>query len=216
MAIRIPVRDTAPSVDFEEAVALVFDALETVPEFRSEHGRQIELRGTLALAILAMAAGKTSYRQIARYGSRREETLIPLLGLKRAPSYSTVRRLLIGADKSALRNVLKQTAAELVAGRKQLVTSVDGKSMRGSRRDDGRVPHVVSVFEHNLGITMDAQECQPGASELTTGRKMVRELMTAQPQLLVETGDALYADAAHAKRIVDQKRHYVFKLKKTS
>ena len=216
MAISIPVKDTAPIEDFEVAVAFVFDALSDVPEFRSEHGRQIELRGTLALAVLAMAAGKCSYREIARYGKRRVETLIPLLGLDRAPSYSTVRRLLIGADKKALREVLRRSATMLVAGHPRLVTSIDGKSMRGSRRNDGRVPHIVTLFEHNLGITIDAQECQPGAAELTTGRKLAREAMKANPQLLVETGDALYADVKLAENTLGQKRHYLFKLKKTS
>ncbi len=215
MALRIPVSDVAPSVDFEEVVAYVLDALSSVPEFRSEHGRQIELRGTLALAVLAMAAGKTSYRKIARYGLRREKTLIPLLGLTRAPSYSTLRRLLLGADADVLRGVL-QKMAHVIVGRRRLVTSVDGKSMRGSRRDDERVPHVVSMFEHNLGVVMDAQECQPGAAELATGRKMVGDQIEMHSQLLVETGDALYADAALARRIIDKKRHYVFKLKKTS
>jgi hypothetical protein len=198
------------------AVAFVFDALSDVPEFRSEHGRQIELRGTLALAVLAVAAGKCSYREISRYGKRRVETLIPLLGLDRAPSYSTVRRLLIGADKKALREVLRRSATMLVAGRPRLVTSIDGKSMRGSRRNDGRVPHIVTLFEHNLGITIDARECQPGAAELTTGRKLAREAMKANPQLLVETGDALYADVKLAENTLGQKRHYLFKLKKTS
>jgi hypothetical protein len=216
MAMRIPVTDTAPAADFEEAVAFVMDALAGVPEFRSEHGRQIELRGTLGLAVIAMAAGKRSFREIGRYGARRAETLIPLLGLSRAPSYSTVRRLLIGADKSALRDVLRQTATMLTAGRRPLVTSVDGKSMRGSRRADGRIPHVVSLFEHNLGITMDAQECQPGAAELSTGRKVVREAMKSHAQLLVETADALYADPKLATEILEHKRHYVLKLKKTS
>ncbi len=72
------------------------------------------------------------------------------------------------------------------------------------------------MFEHNLGVVMDAQECQPGAAELATGRKMVGDQIEMHSQLLVETGDALYADAALARRIIDKKRHYVFKLKKTS
>ena len=60
MAIRIPVQDSAPSVAFEDAVQFVLDLLEDVPEFRSTRGRQIELHGTLALAVLAMLAGGLS------------------------------------------------------------------------------------------------------------------------------------------------------------
>ncbi len=84
MAIRIPVEDSAPSVAFEDAVASVFEALGEVPDFRDPRGTQIELRGTLALAVVAMTAWHTSYRRIETYGKLREETLIPLVGLARA------------------------------------------------------------------------------------------------------------------------------------
>ena len=60
MAIRIPVQDSAPTVAFEDAVQFVFDALGEVPEFRSTRGRQIELHGTLALAVLAMMLCSTT------------------------------------------------------------------------------------------------------------------------------------------------------------
>ena len=54
MGIRIPVEDSAPLVAFEDAVASVFEALGEVPEFRDPRGKQIELKGTLGLAIVAM------------------------------------------------------------------------------------------------------------------------------------------------------------------
>jgi hypothetical protein len=61
MGIRIPVRDHAPSVAFEDVVQLVFDALGDVPEFRDPKGKQIGLKGTLALAV---TAGHTTYREV--------------------------------------------------------------------------------------------------------------------------------------------------------
>ena len=107
MGIRIPVEDSAPSVAFEDAVASVFEALGEVPEFRDPRGKQIELTGTLGLAVVAMTAGHTSYRRIETYGKLREETLIPLLGLERAPSDSTIRRIAQGVDPEAMRTVLQ-------------------------------------------------------------------------------------------------------------
>ena len=60
IAIRIPLKDSAPTVAFEDAVQFVFELLEDVPEFRSTRGRQIELCGTLALMVLAGMAGGSS------------------------------------------------------------------------------------------------------------------------------------------------------------
>ena len=50
MGKRIPVSDDAPTVAFEDAVQVVFDALGEVPEFRDPRGRRIELHGTLAVS----------------------------------------------------------------------------------------------------------------------------------------------------------------------
>ncbi len=86
MGIRIPVEDSAPSVASEGAVASVFEALGEAPEFRDPRGKQIDISGTLAPAVVAMTAGHTSCRRIETYGKLREETLIPLLGFERAPS----------------------------------------------------------------------------------------------------------------------------------
>jgi hypothetical protein len=215
MAIRIPVEDDVPSVEFEDAVHLTFEALGEVPEFRGEKGRQIELKGALAMTVLAMASGKYSLRAIARWGKRREESLIPLLGLCRAPSYSTVRRLLEGTDGNALRAALRSTAADLLAGRRRLVSAVDGKTLRGTKRDDGRQTQVVTVVEHNTGIVMDAEAIPAYHSELTVGRRMLGELLDGNSHLIVGAGDALYAERRLARKVAARSRDYVFKVKKT-
>jgi len=216
MAIRIPVEDSAPSVEFEDAVHLTFEALGEVPEFRGEKGRQIGLKGTLSMAVLAMASGRYSLRGIARWGKRREKSLVPLLGLCRAPSYSTVRRLLEGVDGRALRSALRATAAGLLAGKRRLVSAVDGKTLRGTKREDGRQTQVVTVVEHNTGVVMDAEAIPAYHSELTVGRRMMGELLDGNSHLLVGTGDALYAEQGLARKVVARGRDYVFKVKKTT
>ena len=141
MAIRIPTDDSAPSVAFEDAVQLVFDALGEIPDFRDPGGKQIELRGTLALIVLAMAAGVTKNRRIAKWGVLREKTLIPLLGLCGAPSYSAIRRVVLGGDATAVRGVLRSMAAMILAEKRRPVTAKDGKVMPGvSAPDQRRAP----------------------------------------------------------------------------
>ena len=174
MAIGIPVQDSAPTVAFEDAVQFVLDLLGNVPEFRSTRGRQIELHGTLALAVLAMLAGHTGYVEIETWGKLREETLIPLLGLVRAPSDSTIRRIILGVDAEAMRAVLRASAGMILSDRRRLVTAKDGKVMPGALRrtkvgregvrcaaliQDKRSAHMVSVVEHNSGVIMDAEYC---------------------------------------------------------
>ena len=155
MGIRIPTEDKAPTVAFEDAVQFVFDALGEAPDFRDPRGTQIELRGALALTVLSAAAGHSSYRGIEAYGKLRKDTLIPLLGLDHAPSYSTIRRIVQGVDPEAMRKVLRESARVLLADRRKLVVAKDGKTMRAARIEDKRSAHMVSLVEQNTGVVMD-------------------------------------------------------------
>jgi hypothetical protein len=215
MAIRIPVQDRAPAVAFEDAVQFVLDLLEGVPEFRSTRGRQIELHGTLALSVLAMLAGHTRYRDIEMWGKLREETLIPLLGLTRAPSDSTIRRIILGVDAEALRGVLRASAGMILSDRRRLVTAKDGKVMCAALIQDKRSAHMVSIIEHNSGVIMDADHCKLGEGELTAARRLDTTVAAGSAEIAVETTDALYANAPDARRAVDNGEAYLVKIKKT-
>lgn len=215
MGIRIPVEDSAPTVAFEDAVQSVFDALGDVPEFRDPRGKQIELAGTLGLAVVAMTAGHTSYRRIETYGKLREETLIPLLGLERAPSDSTIRRIAQGVDPEAMRAVLRESARCLLSDKRRLVTAKDGKTMRAARINNKRSAHIVSVVEHNTGVIMDADYCKEGEGELTAARRLDPKAAAGKAQIVVETHDALYTNKPDAERAVGKGDRYLVKIKKT-
>lgn len=215
MAIRIPVQDSEPTVAFEDAVQFVFDLLGDVPEFRSTRGRQIELHGTLALAVLAMTAGHTTYCAIETWGKLREETLIPLLGLVRAPSDSTIRRIVQGVEAQAVRGVLQKSAAMILSDKRRLVTAKDGKVMRAARIDDKRSAHMVSTVEHNTGVIMDAVCCKVGEGELTAARRLDTAPAAGKAEIVAETTDALYTNAVDAERAVAAGGHYLTKIKKT-
>jgi hypothetical protein len=215
MAIRIPLEDSAPRVAFEDAVRFVFDALGEVPDFRDPTGKQIELRGTLALIVLAMTAGHTRHRKIAKWARLRETALIPLLGLRRAPSYSTIRRVAQGVDATAVRKVLRSAAAMILAEKRRLVTAKDGKVMKAARIEDRRSAHMVSVVEQNTGVIMDADYCKLGEGELTAARRLEATAAAGMAETIAETADALYTNAVDAARSVARGGHYVTKVKKT-
>jgi len=215
MAIRIPVKDSAPSVAFEDAVHFVLDLLRGVPEFRSTRGRQIELHGTLGLIVLAAMAGHTRYRDIEAWGKLREDALAPLLGLVRMPSDTTIGRIIKGVDAEALREVLRSSAAMILADKRRLVTAKDGKVMRAARIQDSRSAHMVSVVEHNTGVIMDADYCKLGEGELTASRRLDTTRSAGNAEIVAETADALYTNFVDAKRAVAGGGHYLTKIKKT-
>ena len=210
MGLRIPTEDSSPSVSFESAVAVVLEALADVPEFRKDKGRQIELRGALGLAVLAMMAGKTTYREMETWGKLREKTLAPLLGLSRAPSDSTIRRIVQGCAADSIRGVLRLSARTALDDKRKLIVAKDGKTMRACRIEDRRSAHIVSTVEVNTGVIMDAECCRVGEGELTASRRL-----DPGAGILVETADALYSSTTDAKRTVEGGGEYVVKVKKT-
>jgi len=215
MAIRIPAEDSAPSVAFEDAVHYVFELLDSIRDFRDPRGKQIELEGTLALAILATTAGHPRYTGMEQWGKDREENLIPLLGLVRAPSDSTVRRILQGIDPDALRGVLQKSAATIPSDKRKLVTAKDGKTMRAARIEDERSAHAVSLVEQNTGVIMDADYCRRGEGELAAARRLEATAAAGGAGIAVETGDAPYTNSSDAKRTVEEGGHYLLEVKRT-
>jgi hypothetical protein len=164
MAIRIPTEDSAPSVEFEDAAHHVFELLDSIQDSRDPRGKQIEVKGTLALAVPATTAGDPRYTEMDQWDKDREENLIPLLGLVRAPSDSTIQRILQGIDAEVLRGVLQRSAAMIFSNSRKLATAKGGKTMPGAshrtnagrcraRRaagiEDERSTYMVSLVERN-------------------------------------------------------------------
>lgn len=210
--MRFSLSDRSPSVRFEDLAHRTFQALAKVPDFRKARGKQHDLAGVLALTVIGLAAGHHSFAAIAAFGRRREDDLIPMLGLPRAPSHKTVWRIAKGVDPEAVRRVLVKVGGEATSGLFDMALAIDGKCMRGSRTKTGKQADVVMAVEHSTGVVLDADEVPAGGSEKVVGRRMMRGL-ARHPRIAVFTGDALYADRPTARAVVAAGKDYVFKLK---
>jgi hypothetical protein len=210
--MRYSLEDRSPSVDFEDLVQVAFKAISKVPDFRKARGKQHDLAGVLALIVVGLASGHHSFAAIAAFGKRREDDLIPMLGLPRAPSHKTVWRIARGVSPEAIRLVLREVGAEATSGLFETAVALDGKWMRGSRKKSGKQADVVLAVEHSTGVVLDTLEVPAGSSEKVVGRRMMRDLAKS-PRIAVFTGDALYADRPTARAVVNSGKHYAFKLK---
>lgn len=209
------VDERAPLVEFQDMIKLTMELLRDVPDFRGRKGRQFELGGVLAVVVLALAAGKSSLAEVARFAKRRKD-LVRALGLRRAPSHPTIWRAVTGVDRGAMRKVLKRVGGEMLQGRLEVAAAIDAKTMRGSREGTGKSAELVTAVEHSTGVVLDAVMTGGQGNELKTGRKLAKELLKERSQVVVVTGDALYADHDLAQEIITEAKDYAFKLKKTS
>src|SRR5271166_115051 len=131
-----------------EADASLMEVLEGIYDPRNARGKRHPLPALLALAVVAMLAGMTSYEAIVDYCKERGGEFLRLLGFTRRrglckATYSRVFRRIDVVDFEA--RVGRWIQAQL--GKDDAPhLSIDGKTARGSR--DGSTPsvHLVSAY----------------------------------------------------------------------
>jgi DDE_Tnp_1-associated/Transposase DDE domain len=128
----------------------LLQALAQLPDPRDPRGRRHPLTAILALAVLAMLTGCKSYEAIAQFGRDKGPALAHALGFRRGktPCKSTFSVLFRVLDIDAFEAILSNWIATRLppSSAAELVVSLDGKTLRGSR--DGEAPgqHLVAVY----------------------------------------------------------------------
>lgn len=103
---------------------------------RSRRGRRYPLEGLLAMLVLAALHGERSLRGMCMWGTKHwAEVRQPLgfLGNRHAPAYGTLHGVLSALPADALDEALGGWSQEW-AGERLRGISIDGKTLRGSRR----------------------------------------------------------------------------------
>ncbi|MCD7445734.1 ISAs1 family transposase, partial [Streptomyces lincolnensis] len=129
------------------------------------------------------------------------------LGMRRAPSSSTIRRLLTLVCPGGLADLLGCDPA----GTRHL--AVDGKAARGSRTDTGPAAHLLSAVLEG-GPTVSQLRVPDKTTEVTGFTKLLAPFDLAG---VVLTADALHTHREHARWLVEAKKaHYLLVVSGTS
>src|SRR5215813_1789983 len=96
----------------EEWGPSLLQALATVPDSRSPHGRRHPLPAVLALATAAMLCGARSLSAIAQWGREQPEAVVRALGFTRrqTPGVATLHWFFKALDVDVFEGVLAQWA----------------------------------------------------------------------------------------------------------
>jgi predicted transposase YbfD/YdcC len=199
--------------DVQRAVVGIVERLASLPDPRARRGRRHPLTMVLLTCCCAVLAGARSIRAIGQWARNApQETLARLgatargpLGVRRAPSTTTVQRLLTTVCPGGLADLLGCDPA----GADHL--AVDGKTAKGSRIGTAPAAHLISALTGSGHIVSQAR-----VPDKTTE-------VTALPHLLAPfdlagvtvTADALHTNAGEARFLVEDKRaHYVLVVKR--
>lgn len=189
----------------------LWDVLKQVPDFRSRHGRRYPLEAILALGIAAMLCGYNTYGAMADWGKNYGAELATALGFKtgRTPSVGTLFTVFSKVDKASLHRVLFAWNEQVLEAlpppdsepeREVLkATSVDGKALRGSAKQQALDPHILSAVRHGLGLTLGQEAVSTKENEIPAMKRLLDRLIIKGEVL---TMDALLTQKEIARKIV--------------
>ena len=195
----------------------LLDMLASLPDPRKEKGKQHPLKAILALAILAIMSGYRSYAAIAEYG-RTYKMLRKTLGFrhKKTPCAAILYNLFRRLDIHALEEVLTEWVAvrlqDLGWGSQGGLTAVaiDGKTLRGSKKQDAKFTHLMSVVSHELGVTLTQKPMAAKTHEVPVSREILKAFDVSRK---VVTADALLTQRSFCQEVLALGGDYVLPIK---
>ena len=161
----------------------LIEVLAEVPDFRKSRGKRHSLTAILALACAAMLCGYKSYGAIAEWGQLYGAELARKLGFKegKTPSVGTLHTVFRHLDKKAFEACLGKWAecALQHAPTKMPLQgiAIDGKTLRGSRKQGACDTHLLSAVSHGLGLTLYQHAVDDKTNEITAVHEVLSHLI---------------------------------------
>jgi predicted transposase YbfD/YdcC len=193
--------------------------LATIHDPRSLRGRRHPLVAILAMTAAAVLTGARSLAAIAEWAADAPQPVRAALGARRdapdfwsVPAEATIRRTLARLDPEALAATICAwlTDRSPMPNRRRGAVAVDGKTLRGARRD-GRQVHLLAVMDHATRAVVAQRQVDGAPGEVPGFRPLLADLDLADT---VVTADALQTHRDAAEFLVIAKRaHYLLAVK---
>ena len=181
-----------------EGWQILLAKLESLADSRRAEGKRHSVGLVVLLSMMGVISGYSSYRAIGGFILANQQELSQRLGVKenRLPSYSTVRRVLMGLVVKELSEILtdwQQAFTDSGAFYKWL--HLDGKALKGTVKNYGESKqdfiNVVSLFYAPAREVVASQSFHNKAeSEITVARQVIKKIAEKH---VVFTADALHA-----------------------
>ncbi len=160
----------------------IIKAFTGMPDHRRKQGTRHSLELCLALFTLAVAAGNQGFLAIGDWLKSYSEELKKLFKVNRIPSYSTIRRSLLGLDyEDYCARLAKFLEIKPLAGE---TLALDGKVLNGSyllsEDNPYSEPHkaitLVSAYIVERGLILKPEEVENKSNEITAVPKLIETL----------------------------------------
>jgi predicted transposase YbfD/YdcC len=188
-----------------------------IPDFRQSKGKRHPLSAILSLACCAMLCGYRSYSAIAEWGRNYGTPIAQALGfIHQTPCAATLHTIFRQLDHEVLEAKLGAWADEVMTSvpaadaAPEEAMAVDGKTLRGSKKQGAPGTHVLSVVGHRLGLTLTQQAVDDKTNEIKAIETVLEQIVLTGRIL---TMDALLTQRQVAQTIVNNGGDYVMIVK---
>ena len=180
----------------------LLESLAQVPDFRHPRGRRHDLPLVLACILLGTLSGAETWRDFRDFVQRHRATLLEHLQPQneRLPSYSTLRRVLLGLNYQTLQDAFLLWARSRIQVEEGEWWAIDGKSLGLGAQErfspEQNFKAVLSLYAHKRGIVLQSRAYENGhQSEAHLVQAMLQEMQQAEL-----AGAGLTADALHCTK----------------
>jgi predicted transposase YbfD/YdcC len=188
-----------------------------IPDFRQSRGKRHALRAIFALACCAMLCGARSYSAIAEWGRNYGIRIARALGFTHdTPCAATLHTIFRHIDRDEFEAYLGVWADSVVESQAPAVeppgtaVALDGKTLRGSKKQGAPGMHLLSALAHHVGVTLAQHAVDDKTNEITAVETLLQGLVL---EGRVMTMDALLTQRQVAQTIVDNGGDYVMIVK---
>lgn len=195
----------------------MLEVLAEIPDFRAAQGQRHPLSAILALGCCAALCGYRSYSAMAEWGRNYGGRLVRALGFTReqTPCAATLHTVFRQLEVTEFEARLGAWAESWVAAEGAVATEVegvamDGKTLRGSRKQGAAGTHLLSALSHRLGVTLGQQAVAAKTNEIPQAEALLTALVV---EGRVFTMDALLTQTEIAQQIVQGGGDYVMIVK---
>jgi hypothetical protein len=194
----------------------LLERLEGLKDLRGGQGKQHPMKAVLAIGILAGFAGMKSYLAMEDFANKLTQEERKLLGCKYddwdtqqylVPSDSTFCRVFRQTDAEELDRIIGEWTAEQIEFER---IALDGKKLRGARRESGKTVNLVAAVAHGSGEVVAQEEVEEKTNEIKVAKSLLDKV---DIEGKVVTADALHTQVDLAEYRKSRKAYYVFSVK---
>lgn len=200
------------------ALGSLQERFRSLRDHRRGHGLYHRQSWVLSTAAVCTLMGGTGYRDFESISSKFTRRQLRALGIQpdrhgrlRPPSDSTFRRVLEACDVREFVAIVGQWLLEQEPAAIARL-ALDGKTLRGSGRRDGKALQIFSAVTHHLRMTLQQVPIEEKTNEIPNFRTLLRAVKPP-PGTLV-TADAMHCQQESARCVVEEfGGDYLFGLK---